>query len=112
MASCNRKTIVPSANPVIHSLSVYQSVAGTYCNVLVTGRNFFYGNNTYIQFGNIRVSAVFYSSFQVSFLVPLQYGAGTYSVNAVNVANVNNRISGMGNPGTLNSSNTVSFTLE
>ena len=86
------KSFYPSFAPTINSLSVTSSVVGVYSNVIINGSNFLppcYGT-TYVNFGsyqNIPVS--YFSSFNISFVVPLNATKGTHNVVVVNVYNSN-----------------------
>lgn len=111
----NRINSYPSFNPVINSLSVNSSIVGTYSMVYIDGSNFLPPSNgiTYVNFGNYtNLPIIFYSSFNISFVVPLNAGAGNYTVTVVNVYNGN--FSPQVNTsytGTLNYSNSVVYTL-
>lgn len=111
----NRIYSYPSFNPVINSLSVNSSLAGAYSIVYIDGSNFFPPSNgiTYVNFGNYtNLPIIFYSSFNISFVVPLNAVAGNYSVTVVNVYNGN--FSAQVNtsyPGIPNYSNSVVYTL-
>jgi hypothetical protein len=82
----------PNFNPVINSLSVTSSLAGAYSLVYIDGSNFFPPSNgiTYVNFGNYtNLPIIFYSSFNISFVVPVKAVAGNYNVIAVNIYNGN-----------------------
>ena len=84
------KPSLPSFNPIINSLSSSSSVAGQYALIYVTGANFFPNGTTYINFGSYKnISVTFYSSFNISFVVPLNAPKGTYNIVAVNIYNGN-----------------------
>lgn len=86
------KGFLPSFTPVINSLSVTTSVAGVYSLVYINGSNFIPTCNgvTYINFGNFKnIPITFYSSFNISFVVPLNATKGTHNVVVVNVYNSN-----------------------
>ena len=88
----NRIYSYPSFNPVINNLSVNSSLAGAYSMVYINGSNFLPPSNgiTYVNFGNYtNLPVTFYSSFNISFVVPLNAGAGNYTVTVVNVYNGN-----------------------
>ena len=105
----------PKFNPVINSLSVTSSVVGAYVIVYIDGSNFFPPSNgiTYVNFGNYtNLPITFYSSFNISFVVPINAVAGIYTVIVVNIYNGN--FSPQVNssyPGILNYSNSVVYTL-
>ena len=84
------KPSLPSFTPIINSLSVSSSYAGKYSLVYVNGANFFSNGTTYINFGSYKnISVTFYSSFNISFVVPLNAPKGTYNIVAVNIYNGN-----------------------
>lgn len=111
----NRIYSYPSFNPVINNLSVNSSLAGAYSMVYINGSNFLPPSNgiTYVNFGNYTsLPVTFYSSFNISFVVPLNAGAGNYTVTVVNVYNGN--FSPQVNtsyPGIPNYSNSLVYTL-
>jgi uncharacterized protein (TIGR03437 family) len=111
----NRIYSYPSFNPVINSLSVNSSLVGRYTMVYIDGSNFFPPSNgiTYVNFGNYtNLHITFYSSFNISFVVPLNAVAGNYSVTVVNVYNGNFSLQvNTSYPGILNYSNSVVYTL-
>ena len=80
----------PSFTPVLNSLSVSSSASGSFVEVYVTGQNFLPQENTYIRFGSFGyIQPVFYSSFNLSFVVPLNATPGVYNVQVVNIYNNN-----------------------
>jgi hypothetical protein len=88
---CNSSSY-PSFNPVINSLSISSSFVGVYTIVYINGSNFLPPSNgiTYVNFGNyINLPITFYSSFNISFVVPLNAAAGFYNVVVVNLYNGN-----------------------
>lgn len=109
------KNLYPSFNPVINSLSVTSSVAGGYSLVYIDGSNFFPPSNgiTYVNFGiYTNLPITFYSSFNISFVVPVKAVAGNYNVTVVNIYNGN--FSPQVNtsyPGIPNYSNSYVYTL-
>jgi hypothetical protein len=100
------KGFLPNLTPTINSLSSTISAPGVYALVYVNGENFT-PYNISITFGTIQnIPIVFYSSFLVSFLVPLDVSEGIYNVQVV--INNNNNL-------TINSllySNTVNYTIQ
>ena len=109
------KSVYPSFTPTINSLSVTSSVNGTYSNVMINGSNFLppcYGI-TYVNFGSFKkIPIVFYSTSNISFVVPLNAVIGSYNVQVVNIYNGNfspsvNQ-SYAGNP---NFSNSITYNL-
>ena len=89
--TCSRnKGFLPSFTPNLYSLSVTTSVSGIYSLVYVNGSNFLPNGTTFIQFGNLGYLPVtYYSSFNLSFVVPLNAVAGNYPVKVVNLYNGN-----------------------
>jgi hypothetical protein len=104
----------PNFAPSINTLSVTTSSSGVYKVVYITGSNFLppISGITYVKFGDYKLSITFYSSFNISFVVPLDAAAGIYNVNVVNVYNNNFSTSvpqiSTGNP---NFSNTFTYTI-
>jgi hypothetical protein len=81
---------LPSFTPVIYSLSTTFSSSGNYSFVNIIGENFYPNGVTKINFGSFKnISFTYYSSFNISFLVPLNASAGIYHVIAVNIYNDN-----------------------
>ena len=92
-SNCRKyKSVYPSFAPTINSLSVTSSAAGAYSNVIINGSNFLppcYGT-TYVNFGSFKkISIIFYSTSTISFVVPLNAGAGSYNIQVVNIYNGN-----------------------
>ena len=86
----SRESSYPSFTPVLDNLSVTSSVSGVYSNVYVNGSNYLPNGTTFIQFGNMGyISVIFYSSFNLSFVVPLNASPGSYEVKVVNLYNGN-----------------------
>jgi len=84
------RSILPSFTPVIYSLSVYTSKAGSYSNVVITGQNFLPNGTTNVNFGNFTNIPVNYlGSFSISFVVPSNARIGSYNVIVVNNYNSN-----------------------
>jgi uncharacterized protein (TIGR03437 family) len=83
--------------------------------VYIDGSNFFPPTNgiTYVNFGNYtNLPVIFYSSFNISFVVPLNAGAGNYTVTVVNIYNGNFSLQvNTSYPGIPNYSNSVVYTL-
>jgi hypothetical protein len=110
------KGFYPSFTPDINNLSTTTSVAGEYSLVSISGQNFLPNGTTYVNFGSIYTSipVIYNSSFNISFVVPTAAlaVAGPYDVVVVNVYNNNFSPSvNQSNPGTLNYSNAVVYTL-
>jgi hypothetical protein len=99
------KSFLPNIIPSISSLSNNISAPGAYSLIYINGLNFTPYNMT-VTFGSIQnIPIVFYSSFSISFVVPLNLSEGNYSVQVV--ANNNNTlISG------LLYSNTLDYTIQ
>jgi len=109
------KSIYPSFTPTINSLSVANSVAGIYSNVMINGSNFLppcYGS-TYVNFGSFKqLPIVFYSTSNASFVVPLNANPGSYNVQVVNIYNGNFSPSvNQSYAGVPNFSNSITYTL-
>jgi hypothetical protein len=114
--NCRRKgATYPSFAPVIYNLSVLSSCAGAYSLVNIDGANFLppsYGT-TYVNFGQFTdLPITFYSSFNISFVVPLNAPPGNYAVTVVNIYNGNFSPSiNQSYPGNLVYSNSITYTL-
>ena len=78
----------PSTVPVIYSISPTQSVLGDYTLCYINGLNFSKENttgNSTVTFGTIKnIPVTFYSSLNLSFVVPNNLPPGTYQVQVVN----------------------------
>ena len=103
----------PSFNPILNSLSVTSSTAGSYSLVYVNGSNFLPNGTTFIKFGNYGYLPITYnSSFNLSFVVPLNATPGNYNVQVVNVYNGNfSPEVNQSYPGNLNFSNSITYTI-
>lgn len=114
--NCRRKgAAYPSFAPVIYNLSVLSSCAGAYSLVNIDGSNLLppcYGT-TYVNFGPYtNLPITFYSSFNISFVVPLNAPPGSYTVTVVNIYNGNFSPSiNQTYPGNLVYSNSITYTL-
>jgi hypothetical protein len=76
----------PSFTPVLNQLSTISSSAGAYSLVYINGSNFLPNGTTSIKFGNYGyIPVTYYSSFNVSFVVPLNATSGNYNVQVVNL---------------------------
>jgi hypothetical protein len=108
------KGFLPSFTPEIYSLSVDTSAAGAYSNVLITGKNFLTNGTTYVNFGTnyTNISVSYYSSNNISFVVPSNALPGSYDVIVVNnyTSNFGSHINNFYNSN-LNYSNSVPYTL-
>lgn len=99
------KGFLPNITPIILSLSSYISAPGLYALVYISGQNFT-PYNISVTFGTIQnIPIVYYSSFSISFVVPLNLSEGNYLVQVVE-NNANNLF-----PGLLYS-NTLQYTIQ
>jgi hypothetical protein len=107
------KSLLPSFTPVISNLSVTSSLAGQYSLVYINGSNFFPNGTTFVNFGPYQnIPIVYYGSFNISFVVPLNAFVGNYNVVVVNL--YNGQFSSpvkYSYTGNLNYSNSVLYTL-
>lgn len=111
---CQRnKGFLPSFTPILNSLSVTTSASGNYSLVYVNGSNFLPGGTTFIQFGVLGYLPItYYSSFNVSFIVPLNAITGNYAVKVVNLYNEHfSQPVNQSYPGNLNFSNSITYTI-
>ena len=110
-----RKSFYPSFTPVINSLSVTSSIIGVYTVVYINGSNFLppCNGDTYVNFGSFtHLPITFYSSFNISFIIPLNAISGFYDVRVVNTYNDNFSLPvGQSNPGIPNYSNSIPFKI-
>lgn len=109
------KGYLPSFTPVIYTLSVTTSAAGVYSLVYINGSNFNPPCNgvTFVNFGSFKnLPVTFYSSFDISFVVPLNAPIGNYDVVVTSVYN-NNFSPGVNQnyTGNTNYSNSVTYTI-
>jgi hypothetical protein len=112
--SCKgNQSAYPSFTPVVNGLSVTSSSAGSYSLVYVNGSNFLPNGTTFIKFGSYGYLPVtYYSSFNISFVIPLNLVAGDYNVQAVNLYNGNfSPEVNQSYPGNLNFSNSITYTI-
>lgn len=111
----NRKKMYPSFTPIINNLSVTLNAIGVYTVVHITGSNFLPPSNgdTYVNFGPYtHLPIIFYSSFNISFVVPLNTPIGIYNIRVVNVYNDNFSLPvKQSNPGIPNYSNSISYII-
>jgi hypothetical protein len=77
---CNKyKSFYPDLTPVVYSFSTYSSSRNTYTVVNVIGKNFLPDGTTAVQFGSYtNIPIIYYSSFNISFVVPTPPSANTY----------------------------------
>lgn len=117
LTRCSKnKGYLPSFTPVISTLSVTTSASGVYSLVYISGSNFIppcNGGVTYVNFGSFKnLPMTFYSSFNISFVVPLNAPIGNYNVVVVNVYNNNFSPSVQQNyRGNPNYSNSLTYTI-
>ena len=78
----------PNTSPVIYSLTPNESVLENYTVCNIRGLNFSKSNttgNSTVTFGNIKnIPVTFYSSLNISFVVPNNIFFGVYNVQVVN----------------------------
>ena len=107
------KGFYPSFTPEIYYMSTTTSIAGEYSLVSISGQNFLPNGTTYVNFGSYtNIQVLYNSSFNISFVVPTVALTDIYNVVVVNV--YNNNFSppvNQSQPGTLNYSNAVVYTL-
>jgi hypothetical protein len=112
---CRKSVGYPNFTPIIYGASVTTSVSGVYTLVYITGENFISPVNetTYVNFGSfLNLPITFYSSFNISFVVPLNALAGSYNVVVVNVYNGNfSNAVNTSYPGNPNYSNSITYTI-
>lgn len=103
----------PSFRPLLSSLSVNTSAAGSYSLVYVDGGNFLPYGTTFIKFGSFGfLPVIYYSSFNLSFVVPLNVVPGNYLVYVVNLYNGNfSRAVNQSYPGNLIFSKPILYTI-
>ena len=103
----------PSFTPRLESLSVTSSAERAYSNVYITGSNFLPNGITFIKFGGWSYCPVtFYSSFNLSFVVPESAPPGNYNVQVVSIYNGNfSPPVNQSYAGNLNFSNSITYTI-
>lgn len=80
----------PSFTPIINSLSTYTSKKRAYSKVFITGENFLPNGTTTVNFGSYKnIPVTYYSSFNISFVVPPDAWNGDYEVVVSNLYNDN-----------------------
>lgn len=80
----------PSFAPVLDTLSITSASSDSYNLVYVTGRNFLPNNTTFVKFGvDHCLPITYYSSFNISFVIPQHLHKGDYYVQVVNLYNNN-----------------------
>ena len=104
---------LPIFTPEIYSISKITSAAGAYSVVFIIGKNFLPNGTTYVNFGTYQnISVSYFSSNNISFVVPINAIIGPYDIIVVNnyssnfSANINNFYNN-----NLNYSNSETYTL-
>jgi hypothetical protein len=107
------KGFYPSFTPILSDLSITSSAQNTYSNVYVYGSNFLPNRITFIKFGNLGYyPVIYYSSSELSFIVPENASPGNYNVQVVNLYNSNfSPPVNQSYPGNLNFSNSITYTI-
>jgi hypothetical protein len=107
------KGFYPSFTPLLSSLSVTSSATSAYSLVYVNGANFLPYGTTFIQFGQYGyIPVTFYSSNNLSFVVPLNAVSGNYNIKVVNLYNGNfSPPKNQSYAGNLNYSNPITYTI-
>jgi len=83
-------TAIYSTRPVIYALSPATSKEGTYALVYIYGINFLPSGTTLVDFGTYKnIEVGFYSSNNISFVVPANAPHGIYRVVVKNNNNLN-----------------------
>jgi len=108
-----RKGFLPSFTPELYSLSATSSNYNTYKMIYVNGSNFLPNGTTFIKFGNFGYLPItYYSSFNLSFVVPLNAIVGNYNIQVVNLYNCNfSTPVNQTYSGNLNYSNSITYTI-
>lgn len=101
----------PSFNPIINNLSTTNSKSNFYSQVYINGSNF--QGTAFVNFGAYKnLPIIFYSSFNISFVVPLNAPIGSYNVTVVNIYNGNfSPQINTSYPGNQNYSNSIIYTI-
>jgi len=103
----------PSFTPSIINLSLTQTAVGEFALVYIFGYNFFKNGTTYVNFGGYKnIPITYYSSSNISFVVPADVSVGSYDVVVVNIYNGNfSTPVNYSYPGVLNYSNSFSYKI-
>ena len=110
------KPFLPNFAPKIDNISVNSSLFNTYSIVNITGSNFLppvYGN-TFVNLGETytNLPIIFYSCFNISFVIPLNAIPGEYKIKVVNIYNGNfSPAVNTSYPGIPNYSNSITYTI-
>lgn len=107
------KSQYPSFTPILYNLSTTSSPFGSYSLVYVNGTNFLPNGTTFIKFGNYgNLPVTYYSSFNLSFVVPLDAPVDSYLVQVVNLYNGNfSPQINQSYPGNINLSDSITYTI-
>ena len=83
---CNlSRNNLPSFTPIVYGLSQNKSKEKVYTIVYIIGKNFLPNGTTYVDFGDIKnIQITYYSSFNISFIVPSNATKGHYPVRVIN----------------------------
>lgn len=83
----NRVPVYPSFTPILNTLSITSSSITEYANVYVSGYNFLPNGVTKVKFGSTTplLNVIYYSSYSISFVIPLHSVTGNYAVQIVNI---------------------------
>lgn len=109
----NRVPVYPSFTPILNNLSITSSNMTEYANVYVSGYNFLPNGVTKVKFGSTLLNVIYYSSYSISFVIPMYSVAGNYAVQIVNIYDnnfspqVNQRYAGNYNV----SDNAITYTI-
>ena len=103
----------PSFAPSITNMSINESNSGQFSLVYIVGVNFFPNGTTYVNFGSyLNIPVTYYSSTNISFVVPANASTGFYNVVVVNIYNGNfSTPVNYTYPGVLNYSNSFSYQI-
>jgi hypothetical protein len=75
---------LPSFTPIVTGFK-----ANNY-SISLTGENFLPNRSTFVNFGSFKnIPITFFSSFNISFIIPLTATSGTYELVVVNIYNRN-----------------------
>jgi hypothetical protein len=103
----------PSFTPILSSLSITTSPSNGYSLVYVSGSNYLPDGTTIVKFGGQYLPVIYYSSFYLSFVVPLNLNPGNYPVQIANIYNGNfSPVVNQSYPGNINlSTNSIIYTI-
>jgi hypothetical protein len=103
----------PSFTPILSNLSTTTSSSNSYSLVYVSGYNYLPNGTTFVKFGNEYLPVIYYSSFYLSFVVPLNLNPGNYPVQIANIYNGNfSPVVNQSYPGNINlSTNSIIYTI-